>query len=116
MTDPNATPNAGDGPPLVTRVEAPPPPVLPVPPPALLPPRPSLVGAVVWCIIFLIVLHGSSIAAGAAAWVIEGVLSGDFNGFYKAEMDGLAGVADANRHGEPLVFPPGLANAIVWGM
>lgn len=109
-------PNPNSEPPLVFRVEEELPLVLPVVPPSPKRPRPGFGEAVVWCVVFLSILHGGTIAVAGAVWLVNGLLTGNLNGFVEEEVDGLRVAGNASRQGEDILFPSGLSNAIAWGM
>jgi membrane protease YdiL (CAAX protease family) len=80
------------------------------------PPRPGFLEAFLWCLAFLLVLHGGSVVFAVVAWVATGVMSGNFGQFAEAEQAGLQAAAQALRDGRPPDLPAGLSDALVWGM
>ena len=96
-------------PPLVTRVESAEPPMVTL---AATRPGPGFWGSVLWCVLFLTVLYGTTIFVTAATWLGSGLHKGDVGGFIKSELEQFKVPAPA----EPGTMPESLGKSIVWGM
>jgi len=81
-------------------------------------PRPGfgLGQAILWCLLFLLILNGGSVAFVVLAWIVAGVATGDPAGFARGEWDKLLESSDAIKQGQPYTLPAGLLTALAWGM
>lgn len=76
------------------------------------PPAPAFWESVIWCVLMLVALYGTLIVAAGVVWVGEGAATGDVEAFMKKEQAALDAAAQDGKN----QLPPGLSNALAWGM